>query len=133
MVAIADLEHCSYTLHENGIHEFTINRPTRRAVDELFAHITTKLNHIPADETIRELVDLSAGVPPIAYMAHLGRDAINMSNSPKLRVAFLYQQSTMMMLLKTLVDLIQPGALWIKPFRAQQREEAIEWLLKDTR
>ena len=128
-----DLEHCSYAFHENGIHEFIINRPTPRAVDDLIGHIKTRLNDIPSHQTVRELVNFSVGVPPIAYMARRGRETMVSTGSPKLRVAFLYEQSTTMAILKTLVDLVQIGAVQVKAFRARQRAEAIEWLLKDGR
>ena len=127
------LDHCSYVLHENGIHEFVINRPTKLAVDELVGYINTKLNDIPPDQTVRELVDFSVGVPPIAYMARQARATIGSSAPPNLRVALLYQQSTAITILRTLVDLVQLGTVHVKAFRAPQRGEAIEWLLSDGR
>src|ERR1043166_3136943 len=128
-----DLEHCSYVLHENGIHEFVINRPTRRAADELIGHINTKLNDIPPHQTVRELVNFSAGVPPIAYLAGRGREIMPSSHSPRLRVAFLYEQSTAMTILKALVDLVQLNTVHVSAYRTRQRDEAIEWLLKEER
>jgi hypothetical protein len=131
--ATTDLEHCSYVSHENDIHEFIITHSTKRAADELVGHIKTKLIDIPPNQTIRELVDFSAGVPPIAYLARRGRETMDSTGSPKIRVAFLYQQSTTMTILRTLVDLVQVGNVRVKAFRATQRGEAVEWLLKDDR
>jgi hypothetical protein len=128
-----DLEHCSYVFHENGIHEFIIKHPTRRAADELVGYINTKLNDIPPTQTIRELVDFSAGVPPIAYLARRGREIMSSSSSPRLRVAFLYQQSAAMTILRSLVDLVHLNTIHVKAFQTQQREQAIEWLLKEDR
>src|SRR5215813_7413656 len=128
-----DLEHCSYVLHENGIHEFIINHPTKRAADELIGYINTKLNDNPPYQTIRELVNFSAGVPPIAYLARRGREAMTSSGSPMLRVAFLHEQSTAMTILRALVDLVQLDTVHVKAFRTRQRSEAIEWLLKEER
>jgi hypothetical protein len=128
-----DHEHCSYVLHKNGIHEFIINHPTKRAADELIGCIKTKLNDIPPHQTVRELVNFSAGVPPIAYLAHRGRETMTSAPSPKLRVAFVYEQSTAMTILRTLVDLVQLNTVHVKGFRTGQRGEAIEWLLKDER
>jgi hypothetical protein len=126
-----DTPHASYILHENGIHEFLFKDDSRRAADDVFEW-TGQLNAVtPPEQTIREIMNISVGLPSITYLTQRMREMKSRyPQMPKLRVAFLYDSPSVLSFLAAVLALVKLGDLAVQRFHVKDREAAIQWLLQ---
>lgn len=127
-----DTPHASYILHENGIHEFIFKDDSRRAADDVFGW-TDQLNAVtPREQTIREILNISAGLPSITYLTQRMREMkARYPQMPKLRVAFLYDSPSVLSFLAAVLALVKIGDLAVQRFHVKERDAAIQWLLRE--
>jgi hypothetical protein len=128
-----DTPHASYILHENGIHEFIFKDDSRRAADDVFGW-TDQLNAVtPREQTIREIMNISAGLPSITYLTQRMREMkARYPQMPKLRVAFLYDSPSVLSFLAAVLALVKLGDLAVQRFHVKDRDAAVQWLLQQS-
>jgi hypothetical protein len=121
----------AYVRHDNGIHEFIFRDKSKRSADEVFAWVEELNASLSPDETMLELVDISAGLPPINYVTQRVRELQKrFPRLPKMRVAFLYQAHSVLSILAALLALLPMSGLAVRQFHVKDRQAAIEWLLR---
>ncbi len=120
------------TLLENGIYQFVFKEATTRAVDEWIAQAETVIENTPSGETIRALYDnTKTGMLPMNYALRRANETMRKyPNRPPTRVAFLYMRGFLLSLAEAFVGMLRSRDT-VRFFRADRRDEAIAWLLKD--
>jgi hypothetical protein len=125
-----DTPHAAYIRHDNGIHQLTFKDSSAQAADEIFAWAEAIYAAASHEQTVLELADLSAGLPPISYLARHVRSVHDQyARLLHVRAAFLYQSSTGMTALNTVLKLVPVNGSAVRQFHVKDREKAIAWLL----
>ena len=121
--------HCVYECLDNNIHQFTIVKATRQAVDDYLQQLNDIL---VADQINRILVDIRLdGMPPMRYAIRKGMQQFaGYEKVPTMRVAFLYEEGTKVAIGEALLSLLRLNSTR-RAFKGKHREEAIRWLLKE--
>ena len=129
-------EHCRHIAHENGIHELILLTGTKAAVDCYMQTIGALFLATPQEQTLRYILNgVEAPLPPIQYF-------VNESNRferenkliPTGRLAILYRRDpfwTVVSRIVSMLNMFYRGRLLIMLFEGKDREEAINWLLRD--
>jgi len=121
---------CIYTLHENGIHEYSLVTPTREGYDELLTHLDRVFRDSPADEHLRSLIDFSSGFPPLQYAFQ--RTQVLLKKYPNRtkgsKVAYLYTSSTLISMVRSFISLFRLNNSDNRFFNVAEREKAMAWL-----
>jgi hypothetical protein len=127
-------EVCSYTLHDNGIHEFVLLEPSKRGVDELVGRINQLYDSTPSNEKLRELIQFRGGMPPISYAMQRAREQMARYPSlPSLRVVIMYDTNLFISFIMPLANILFSRAdkINMKYMPTNKRDAAFEWLLQN--
>lgn len=130
----AGFQQCDYRWLPEGIHEMIYHAAGREAVDEYFAHFERAIGDTPAGATLRCLTNgtLITKTQPIGYMfARTRRALTRFSHRPIYRVAIISHDTSMVALMDTLFRALARGRDKLRFFKAEQRQEAIDWLLQE--
>src|SRR5690349_16310221 len=127
---MADTADCDYRLLDNGIHEFTFNRPTRQAVDMHFEKLHEIYAALPKGAVVRCLVGVPHGFPPMNYTFGKVREFNRHHTDNPGHYAFLYGRSNVMLsLVQTFFKTVAGGTMGTM-FPDTERDQAIAWLLE---
>jgi hypothetical protein len=120
----------SYSLHDNGIHEFIFKNSLKKAADDIFAWLDEVYRLAPADQPVLILADTSNGLPPVNYMLqHIEAARIRQLRVLRTRVAYLYSNTSTLSILGAIFATMSLPATTIREFDVKNREAAITWLL----
>jgi len=127
------LETIHYVHHDNGIDEFILKVPCREAVDDWVRQLDPLIERTPSDGMIRQLIDLSLGMPSLSYTLQKLRSLLARHPDYRLqRLAILHTTSLIPQLVGALLPLLRlEHVLRVRYFKSDRRDEAIEWLLAD--
>ena len=126
---------CTYTLSENGIHEYHILEPSRAAIDEWLQMMTTlveMLNQQESNDPVLMIVDYStitAGAPINYVMTSLQRWNKTVYRRRRAHVGVIMGNSAII----SVVDLMLRTfrlADTVHLFRSNDKEPAYAWLEK---
>lgn len=122
--------HVIYHQHANGIHEIIIRQASRDAVDEMFDLILQVHTSTPDDETVRFMFVYthSAGLPLNHALVRSRKDRKFWNSN--VRSANLSNNLSLINIATQLFSRYLRG-LNVGFYNLGQREQAIEWLLKD--
>ena len=118
-------------VHKNGINEFVINNPSRKAVDELFAHINRIHSEASEGDILRFLIVQKENMGlPIRHTMSRVREYKPRWTHPSRSVMLMDTNP----LMRTMIQVFE--TLQIKQSEEQfmsidQRDDAIEWLLAE--
>jgi len=122
-----------YTRLENGIHHIKLHESSKRAVDAWFEVMDTIYQNEAPDATLRILVDVRAGMLPLAYTLTAARAFIK--RYPKRqasRVVFYHERDFLLSFVQTAVNLYRRRqSEQVAFFAADFYEQALAWLLAD--
>jgi hypothetical protein len=129
-------EHCRHIAHEIGIHELILLTGTKEAVDCYTQKIGALFLSTPQDETLRYILNgTEAPLPPIQYFVN---ESNRFENEHKFtckgRLAILYRRDpfwTVASRIVTMLNMFYRGRLLIMLFDGNDRQEAINWLLRN--
>lgn len=128
---------CEYSLTEQGIHQFIFRESTREAIDDFFR----KLEHIftvTTDVTTnRYIVDITqAGERDVSLVSNVQRFRrleTLYPNRPRGRTVILHRPGLVYSFIDSFIRAIAPSRDVTRFFPVDQREEAITWLLSESR
>lgn len=122
----------TYQLLDNGIHEFTFHESSTRALDVWIAKVEEVNKAAPRDQPIRSIYDQSvSGMQPLTYAMRVSQDmAKRVPDRPPSRTVFLIKPGFVISLLDAFIRLMR-GRDKVRYLNADQRDEAIRWLLAD--
>jgi len=128
---------CDYTLTEQGIHQFIFRESTKEAIDDFFR----KLEHIftvTADVTTnRYIMDITqAGERDVSLVSNVQRFRrleTLYPNRPRGRTVILHRPGLAYSFIDSFIRAIAPSRDVTHFFPVNQRDEAIAWLLSESR
>lgn len=131
------IEHCKYIKHDNGIHEIILLSATRDAVDCYTSIVGPLFLNKPEDETLRYILNATEckNLPPLRYFVQRSNDY--KKEHPEIgpgRLAVLYQRNGFWLMVSSIINMLNTlytSELVLCMFEASEREQAIEWLLRD--
>jgi hypothetical protein len=124
---------CIHTLHENGIHEFSMNDSSMAGADAYL----TELEHLYEQRTdtskpLRCLLDSQGGTLPINYTLQRGKELMaRYPNMGMVRTAILTDSIFESRLVDSFMRLMRFPNTRARFFDRTYRNDAIDWLLKD--
>jgi hypothetical protein len=126
-----------YNLLPDGIHELILLAPTKAALDECFARLEQIFASTPPGEPVLLLSDTrQSGIPPLGLLISFSRRLFH--RYPNHRVIFdalLHQQEGQ--LFRAFSAVVQRLAglyrARVQFFHADERQQAIDWLLEQRR
>ena len=134
-------EHIEHILHDNDVHEIIFLDANRHAVDaymNLLESLIVEKIESGSTEKLHVLLNLTQtrDLPPFSYITKQGRKMLHehMHDRGKLhlRTAFLARHDEMMVLsLAESFIKLMPVDMQVKVFEANQRDEAIDWVLSE--
>lgn len=134
-------EHIEHILHDNGIHEILFLDANRQAVDAYMSQmelLVTERLESDSPEQLNILINLTQthDLPPFSYLTkkvrHMLHEHLQDRGRLHLRNAILARHDAMMVmsLFESFMKLL-PIDMEMKIFEANQRENAIHWILAD--
>lgn len=124
---------CTYTLHDNGVHEFRMTEASRHGWDGFLDNISVIIRAQAERQTLFVLLDSTVGTPPLRYITNRSPSwTAEHPDRPAMHIAILYDDSVLM----TFADMVMKGLRRrsdssARFFKGSQRDQAIEWLLED--
>lgn len=123
-----------YVKHDNGIHEIIYNEVSRDAVDVYMTHFDQIMSITPKEDKMRLLSNgaFVTEMQPISYMMSRFRGVMQKHQQrASVRVAVLYGSARFLDLVNGLFRMFVRGRDSMRFFKAEQRDEAIAWLLEE--
>jgi hypothetical protein len=136
MSEAASSPRCSYRRREDGINEFSFNESSREAIDEFFQQLEQILATTPHNQTARYLVDITGGDKEISLMGmtqRFRRLEARFPHRARGRTVILHKPGLLLTFIDGLIRALAPSRDITRFFPVAKRDEAIEWLLSDTR
>jgi hypothetical protein len=124
---------CEYRVFDNGIHEFIIKGSSREHADAFMSHLDhIYATHTGSNATVRMLSENKQGILPMSYiMSQIKRLMEKYPNTAPTRAAIILPDSPMTSILDTFIRLLRVRQNKVRYYKPQQREAAIEWLLRN--
>jgi hypothetical protein len=124
---------CTCTHHANGIHEYVLADSSRQAYDDFLVYLEMMFHDSPPDEYLHSLVDFSNGLPPLQYAFRRTAELLKryQGRTNDSRVAYLYKPGAVISLVQSFISLFRLNRAAGRFFTADQRDEAITWLLEE--
>lgn len=136
MSGIPEGTHCSYTYLENGIHEFIFRDSSRDAVDEFFHQLEQVFGQTAGAALNRYIVDITGGdreVSIVSMTTRFRRLETQFPNRPPGRTALLTKSGSLLSFVDSMIRALAPRRDETRFFGVDKRDEAIQWLLRDTK
>jgi hypothetical protein len=134
MIELESTELCSHTTLDNGIHVFSFQDNSHRAIDEWITTITHLYVHEPQTETARWIVDLrESGALPMSYTFRKVREvrrAHPVCTLRPLRVALYHRSATAYESMQHTLFNVMRAPVQIKLCRDKDYADSFGWLLR---
>jgi len=129
----SDQPKCIHTLHENGIHEFSLADSSMASAEAYMQELEKiYLTRTPDSPTLRCLFDGGTGTLPINFTMQRGKElASRYPNVGVIRIATLTDKLIEIRLATSFMRLIRFPNTNVRFFELSRRDEAIDWLLQD--
>jgi hypothetical protein len=127
---------CMYLLLENGVHQFTFTNANKPAIDEFFRHVEHILAATPPETVGRHLIDVSqnSGESAISLAGGVQRFRRLETQLPHRapgRTVILHKPGVIYGFVDSLIRVLAPKKDVTRFFPVEERDAAMEWLLKD--
>jgi hypothetical protein len=128
---------CEYTLTDQGIHQFIFRQSSKEAIDDFFR----KLEHIftvkPDAVTNRYIIDITqAGERDVSLVTNVQRFRrleTLFPNRPRGRTAILHRPGLAYTFIDSFIRALAPSRDITRFFPVDKRDDAIAWLLSESR
>ena len=128
---------CEYTVTEQGIHQFIFREPSKEALDDFFR----KLEHIfittPSAGTNRYILDITqAGGKNVSLVTNVQRFRrleTLYPQRPRGRTIILHQPGLAYSFIDSFIRALAPSRDVTHFFPVDKRDEAIAWVLSESR
>ncbi len=127
---------CSHTHLENGIHEFVLADTTFAAVEVWLKILNALYVHALSQDRILLLADVRrSSIQPLTYaFRRMQKWLVVHPKRPHTRCAFLTHEDIVYALKAYFAQLVHTGGTdVVRFFSAEQRDDAVAWLLSDER
>ena len=128
---------CEYSVTNEGIHQFVFREPSKEAIDDFFR----KLEHIftitPSAGTNRYIVDITqAGERDVSLVANVQRFRrleTLYPQRPRGRTVILHRPGLAYSFIDSFIRAIAPSRDITRFFPVDKRDEAVAWVLSESR
>ena len=128
---------CEYTVTEQGIHQFVFREPSKEAIDDFFRKLELIFTTTPSTGTNRYIVDITqAGEKDVSLVANVQRfrrlETIY-PKRPRGRTVILHRPGLAYSFIDSFIRAIAPSRDITRFFSVDKRDEAIAWVLSESR
>ena len=134
ILSMSSNNHCSYIVHDNGVHDFILETDSRIGVDVVISTLRELFEDAESHEMLRIIVDMHKPKnPPLLYAFEQVMILYqNFPNHPPLRICYVYEKALTKLLTATYASAVSPAERVERKFMPHDyRESAMEWVLAD--
>ncbi|MBI1279082.1 MAG: hypothetical protein GC179_13220 [Anaerolineaceae bacterium] len=128
---------CDYTLTEQGIHQFIFREATKEAIDDFFHKLEAVFVATSGVDTNRYILDITQSgernVSLVTNVQRFRRLETLFPNRPRGRTAILHRPGLAYTLIDSFIRALAPSRDITRFFPVDERDEAIAWLLSESR
>ena len=128
---------CEYTLTEQGIHQFIFRESNKEAIDDFFRKLEGIFVSTRSVNTNRYIVDITqAGERDVSLVTNVQRFRrleTLFPNRPRGRTVILNRPGLAYTFIDSFIRAIAPSRDITRFFPVDKRDEAIQWLLSESR
>lgn len=128
---------CEYMLTEQGIHRFIFRQSTKEAIDDFFRKLEHIFTTTSNANTNRYIVDITqAGERDVSLVTNVQRFRrleTLFPNRPRGRTVILHRPGLAYSFIDSFIRAIAPSRDITRFFPVDKRDEAIAWLLSESR
>ena len=128
---------CEYTVTEQGIHQFVFREPSKDAIDDFFRKLELIFTTTPKGGTNRYIVDITqAGERDVSLVANVQRFRrleTLYPERPRGRTVILHRPGLAYSFIDSFIRAIAPSRDITRFFSVDKRDEALTWLLGESR
>ena len=128
---------CEYILTEQGIHQFIFRESTKEAIDDFFRKLEHVFTITPNAGTNRYIVDITqAGERDVSLVTNVQRFRrleTLFPNRPRGRTVILHRPGLAYSFIDSFIRAIAPSRDITRFFPVDKRDEAMMWLLSESR
>lgn len=137
MTLVSSNAGCEYTITEQGIHQLIFRDSTKEAIDEFF-HVLEQIFASTANEpTNRYIVDISQSgerdVSLVSNVQRFRRLETLFPNRPRGRTVIIHRPGLAYTFIDSFIRAIAPSRDITRFFPVDKRDEALAWLLSESR
>ena len=137
MPALTANNGCEYTVTEQGIHQFVFREPSKDAIDDFFRKLEQIFTTTPKGGTNRYIVDITqAGDRDVSLVANVQRFRrleTLYPERPRGRTVILHRPGLAYSFIDSFIRAIAPSRDITRFFSVDKRDEALTWLLGESR
>jgi len=128
---------CEYTLTEQGIHQFIFRDPSKEAIDDFFHKLEVIFTTNPNAGTNRYIVDITqAGDKDVSLVTNVQRFRrldILFPQRPRGRTVILHRPGLAYTFIDSFIRALAPSRDVTRFFPVDKRDEAVAWVLGESR
>ena len=128
---------CEYTVTEQGVHQFIFREPSKDAIDDFFRKLEHIFTTTPKGGTNRYIVDITqAGERDVSLVANVQRFRrleTLYPERPRGRTVILHRPGLAYSFIDSFIRAIAPSRDITRFFSVDKRDEALTWLLGESR
>lgn len=122
---------CTYTHHEDGVHELRLLAAAPEAWDAFLCELINLTDE--HDGLLRVVVDTTVGPVPVEYALHSCDEWLDdYPSRAEIRAVCLYEDDFSHMLVDNIAQALRARNTTLRFFRGSRRNEALLWLLADS-
>ena len=128
---------CEYILTEKGIHQFIFRQSSKAAIDDFFRKLEHILSSTPGTGTNRYIIDITqAGERDVSLVANVQRFRRLETLYPERargRTVILHRPGLAYTFIDSFIRALAPSRDITRFFPVDKRDEAIVWVLSESR
>lgn len=128
---------CEYTLTEQGIHQFVFRQPSKEAIDEFFRKLEMIFTTTTNAGTNRYILDITqAGDTDVSLVSNVQRFRrleTLYPQRPRGRTVILHSPGLAFPFIDSFIRALAPSRDITRFFPVDKRDEAIAWVLSESR
>lgn len=137
MTLVSSNAGCEYSITEQGIHQLIFRESTKEAIDEFF-HVVERIFTATAKEpTNRYIIDITqAGERDVSLVSNVQRFRrleTLFPNRPRGRTVILHRPGLAYNFIDSFIRALAPSRDVTRFFPVDKRDDAIAWLLSESR
>jgi hypothetical protein len=137
MTLVSSNAGCEYTITEQGVHQLIFRESTKEAIDEFF-HVLERIFIDTANQaTNRYIVDITqAGQKDVSLVSNVQRFRrleTLFPNRPRGRTVILHRPGLAYTFIDSFIRAIAPSRDITRFFPVDKRDEAVAWVLSESR
>ena len=137
MTMVSSNAGCEYTVTEQGIHQLIFRDSTKEAIDEFFRVLEQIFTSTSSETTNRYIVDISQSgerdVSLVSNVQRFRRLETMFPNRPRGRTVIIHRPGLAYSFIDSFIRAIAPSRDITRFFATDKRNEAMTWLLSESR